>query len=231
LADSDDATQSSGRPAVIEQILPPEVACAATFGDDPAATLYADEAAQISGAVPSRLMEFATGRACARRALRKLDVPPMPILRGADRQPIWPSGVVGSITHCPGYRAAAVALQGGVLTLGIDAEVDEPLPAGVLEQVAVDEERDWLANAPAGMSWDRLLFSAKESVFKAWYPLAQRWLGFEDAVITFHPAERRFDARLLVTPPAALCSADLSGRFLVQDGLMLTAVFRSEARR
>jgi len=43
-----------------------------------------------------------------------------------------------------------------------------------------DQERDWLANASGAIHWDRVLFSAKESVFKAWFPLAQRWLGFEE---------------------------------------------------
>jgi 4'-phosphopantetheinyl transferase EntD len=74
--------------------------------------------------------------------------------------------------------------------------------------------------------WDRLLFSAKESVYKAWFPLANRWLGFEDAVLAIDPCRRSFEARLLVPGPA-LAGGRLtmfSGRWLVRDGLVLTAI-------
>jgi 4'-phosphopantetheinyl transferase EntD len=75
-------------------------------------------------------------------------------------------------------------------------------------------------------SWDRLLFSAKESVYKAWYPLVRSWLGPQEADITIEPAEGTFEARLLIAP-SAVRGASLgvfSGRFLARDGLILTAV-------
>src|SRR5213592_4895962 len=129
---------------MIEELLPNQVASAAVQGDDPSAYLYPDEAAQLGLAVERRVQEFATGRACARRALSKLGAPAISILSGANREPLWPHGVVGSITHCLGYRAAAVAWQLDVLTVGIDAEFHEPLPTGVLEHIAVDSEWAWL---------------------------------------------------------------------------------------
>jgi 4'-phosphopantetheinyl transferase EntD len=134
--------------------------------------------------------------------------------------------VVGSITHCPDYRAAAVAMQLDVLTIGIDAEIHEELPNGVSDQVLLDEEQAWLRQGPGGVHWDRLVFSAKESVYKAWFPLTGLWLGFEDIVVTFEPAEGTFHARLLVAPPR-VGGGDLSGftgHFLVRDGLAVTAV-------
>lgn len=211
---------------MIEHIIPPEVACFASRGDDVSTRLFPDEAAQMQGAVDTRLREFTTGRTCARLAMAKLGLPMTPILRGAWREPIWPRGVVGSITHCKGYRAAAVAKQSDILTVGIDAEPDEQLPPGILEQVAVAREQAWLATARPGVRWDRLLFSAKESVFKAWFPLTRDWLGFEQAVVSFHPTECTFQARLLVPLPALFGSGPelLTGRFLVRDGLLLTAV-------
>ena len=110
--------------------------------------------------------------------------------------------------------------------MGIDAEIHEALPADVLPRVAREQERRWLAEAPGGVHWDRLLFSAKESVYKAWFPLTGRWLGFEDAVVTFNPAAGTFHARLLVAPPP-VDGCDLrgfTGRFLARDGLVLTAI-------
>lgn len=218
---------------MIQHIVPPEVACIATRGDDVAGLLYPDEAAQMHAAVPGRLREFTTARACARLALEKLGLPPTPILRGRWREPIWPRGVVGSITHCSGYRAAAVAMQRDVLTVGIDAEPDEALPPGILAQVAVAEERAWLAAARKGVHWDRLLFSAKESVFKAWFPLAQLWLGFEQAVVSFHPTQCTFQVQLLVPVPAVFGGRPelFSGRFLIRDGLLLTAIVVTHQRR
>jgi 4'-phosphopantetheinyl transferase EntD len=211
---------------MIEQIVPPEVSCFATRGDDISAWLFPDEAAQMQGAVDTRLREFTTGRTCARLAVAKLGLSMAPILRGSWREPIWPRGVVGSITHCRGYRAAAVAMQKDILTVGIDAEPDEKLPPGVLEQVAVAREQAWLSTAPLGVHWDRLLFSAKECVFKAWFPLAHDWLGFDQAVVSFHPIECTFEVRLLVPLPAPFGGGPefLTGRFLARDGLLLTAI-------
>jgi 4'-phosphopantetheinyl transferase EntD len=211
---------------MIENLLPPQVVSVVMRGDDPSARLFPEEAAQLDKAIDSRVREFATGRACARRAMEKLGLPASPILRGSRRQPLWPPGIVGSITHCDGYRAASVAWQSQILTLVIDAEIDEALPDGVLKLVAVAEERAFLARAPAGIHWDRLLFSAKESLYKAWFPLTGRWLGFEDALVSFNPNDGTFDARLLVTPieVAGHTFAEFAGRFLVRDGLVLTAI-------
>ena len=83
-----------------------------------------------------------------------------------------------------------------------------------------------LAAAASGPCWDRLLFSAKESVYKAWFPLTARWLGFPDASISISPADGTFAARLLVSwPPAAgLSLPGFTGRWLARDGLIVTAV-------
>lgn len=94
---------------MLEQILPPRVAVAESFGDLPDAKLLPEEEAIIARAVPRRRREFAAGRWCARAALAQLGEPPVPILRGPQNEPQWPAGIAGSITHCAGYRAAAAA--------------------------------------------------------------------------------------------------------------------------
>ena len=219
--------------AVIEEILPPGVASAEAFGDPADLALYPEEEAQLSRAVDKRRREYGTVRACARRAMAQLGVPPAPIPRGERGAPQWPAGVVGSMTHCNGYRAAAVALVPGgpVVTIGIDAEPHEPLPDGVLEHIAIGAELARLAElrlAGAAVHWDRLLFSAKESVYKAWFPLARRWLGFEEADITLRPGGT-FTARLLgtstTTPDGAIVTG-FDGRWLTRNGLAVTAITR-----
>ncbi|WP_327091554.1 4'-phosphopantetheinyl transferase superfamily protein [Nonomuraea sp. NBC_01738] len=214
---------------MIETILPDCVVAADLFHDPPEATLFPEEERVIEQAVEKRRKEFTTARVCARTALGKLGLPPSPVLPGLRGEPQWPSGVVGSITHCAGYRGAVLGESLSVTTVGIDAEPNEPLANGVLEAVSLPEERADLALLSARMPqvrWDRMLFSAKESVYKAWFPLAKRWLDFEDAVITFDPGEQTFSARLLVTGPrvGGKRLSVLHGRWLVSRGLILTAI-------
>jgi 4'-phosphopantetheinyl transferase EntD len=214
---------------VIEEILLPAVAVAEAFGDPADAVLFPEEQAVISRAVEKRRREFTTARACARVALARLGEPPVAILPGDRGAPRWPPGIVGAITHCAGYRAAAVARASEVLAIGLDAEPDEPLPDGVLGVTSLAAERarlSDLAAAAPGPNWDRMLFCAKETVYKAWFPLTGRWLGFEQAAITIDPAGGTFTARLLVPGPEVdgreLTS--FAGRWLARRGLIVTAI-------
>jgi 4'-phosphopantetheinyl transferase EntD len=215
---------------MIEQILPPPVMAAESFGDDPDAALFPEEQTIIANAVESRRREFATGRACAHAALARLGQFAGAVLRGPNGAPQWPGGVVGSITHCVGYRAAAVALMKDVASLGVDAEPDEPLPDhGMLNLIASHKERVRLAELAArvpGTNWDRLLFSAKESVYKMWFPLTQRWLGFESADVVIDTSGGTFTARLLVPGPLVNGSPLnlLHGRWLSGQGLLATSI-------
>ena len=214
---------------MIEKILPATVASAEAFTDPPDAVLFPQEEALMATAAGKRRREFATARSCARTALAELGVTPAPILRGERGEPRWPPGFVGSITHCAGYRAAAVARAIDVLAIGVDAEPDEPLPDGVLDIVSGPGERERLrrlaAAAPA-TCWDRLLFSAKESVYKAWFPLTGRWLDYEDVDLSIDAADGTFGARLLTdaTRAGGFLLTGFAGRWLASDGLIVTAV-------
>ncbi|HXB14651.1 MAG TPA: 4'-phosphopantetheinyl transferase superfamily protein [Solirubrobacteraceae bacterium] len=137
--------------------------------------LHPVEEELIAGASQRRRREFAEARDCAREALRSLGAPAQAIPAGPDGAPVWPQGVVGSITHKGSYCAAAVARSAQLAGLGIDAEPDEPMPAGVLETVASPRELEQvealLARRP-GVAWDRLLFAAKEAALKAAHPFS-----------------------------------------------------------
>jgi 4'-phosphopantetheinyl transferase EntD len=209
---------------VIEKLLPTSVVAVDTLVDPPGAALFPTEESVVAHAVDRRRQEFAAVRLCARTALARLGVPPAPILPGERGAPIWPNGVVGSMTHCPGYRAAAVARDADVRTIGVDAERNEPLPAGVLDLISLPVEREGLPGLYVQRSdvcWDRLLFSAKESVYKAWFPLTRRWLDFTGARLTLDLLTCTFTARLLM-PGAPL--AQFRGRWLVGAGLIITAI-------
>src|SRR5919106_1918392 len=200
--------------------LVPASASAELFSDVPESTMFSDEAAAVASAGAERRREFGTVRWCARKALRQLGVSAVPILPNEDRAPRWPVGVVGSMTHCAGYRAAVVARSDELFGVGIDAEPHAALPTDVLELVLRSEEQArllTLADAESTLHWDRIVFCAKEAVFKAWFPLTGRWLDFDDVSITVR-LDGTFDARLL---GGGL--DDLGGRWKVDRGLILAA--------
>ncbi|MEU3985242.1 4'-phosphopantetheinyl transferase superfamily protein [Streptomyces sp. NPDC026672] len=221
---------------MIADLLPDSVVAVESFGDDGAdrAPLHPGEEEVVARSVDKRRREFTAVRACARRAMEKLGVPPQAVLPGERGAPQWPAGLIGSMTHCDGYRAAALVHARDLASLGIDAEPHGPLPDGVLLSVALAAEQRRLALLAASrpaVHWDRLLFSAKESVYKAWFPLTGKWLGFEDADIEIHadpttPSSGSFRAKLLVPGPLVdgRRLGHFDGRWTVDQGLVATAI-------
>jgi enterobactin synthetase component D / holo-[acyl-carrier protein] synthase len=229
---------------VIETVLPTDVVAVEAFGDPAEARTLPEEGALVAGAVEKRRREFTTGRWVAHQAIRRLGVRPGPLLSGERGEPLWPDGVVGSITHCDGYRATAVGRAAQWLGVGIDAEPNGPLPEGVLAAIGRPEERArtaLLLRATPAVRWDRLLFSAKEAVYKALYPATGQPLDFEDATVSFQrpvtfarPAAAEdpvgldgragtFTARILAAGPAApALPAVVQGRWVCRNGLLVT---------
>ncbi|MCB5906628.1 4'-phosphopantetheinyl transferase family protein [Streptomyces pinistramenti] len=215
---------------MIDKLLPPPIAVSEAFNDRPLSDMFPEERAAVARAVPVRQHEFGTVRACARAALAEFGIAPAPLLPGPDRAPRWPDGLVGAMTHCTGYRAAAVARATDFASVGLDAEPHQPVKdAGVVDLVTLPEEREQLSRLRAAqpdVHWDRLIFSAKESVYKAWYPLTGRWLDFEQAHLTLDPTNATFAARLLVEGPRVDGAriTTFHGRWLVASGLVVTAI-------
>jgi 4'-phosphopantetheinyl transferase EntD len=215
---------------VIARLLPSVVVSVEAFADDLAEKPFPGEEGVIAHAVPSRRSEFVTARRCAREALAMLGQPPAALLPGERRSPRWPDGFVGSITHCAGYRAAAAARAGDLASVGIDAEPHAGLPEGVEAAVTRDDEPGHLrrlAREDPSIHWDRVLFCAKEAIYKAWFPLTGRWLGFEEARLTIDPAARTFTGRLLVDGSrrdGGPALETLDGRFSVEQHLIRAAV-------
>ncbi len=175
---------------------------------DPALLLPA-EAAFLGRAVPKRAQEFAAGRVCARRALAEFGFMDFAIERAADRQPIWPQGMVGSITHTTGFCAAVAAARDSTAAIGLDTEVAGGDPFGgtlggtapggtppggtpiggaqphLWPSICDASEIEWLETLPepARTPAATLIFSAKEAFYKCQYPLTLEPLGFHDARI------------------------------------------------
>lgn len=189
--------------------------------------LHPLEAAAAGRMSPDRRREFALGRACARHALAKLGLRDAPVLRGSEREPTWPEGVIGSLTHTDGYCAAAVARRGALLALGLDAE-STTISARAARRVLDADERAKLAAlpaAPAGRDFATLAFSAKESVFKAIYPLTGVRLVFRDVQIEIDPDSGSFRVALIGERRALLPrGARIEGRYAFTRACVVTSI-------
>ena len=196
---------------MISKLFPPEVVTVVGSTEQAVPPLHPEEAAAVSGAAAGRTHEFAVGRALAREALARFAVHDFPLRSDAERLPLWPPGIVGCISHCPGRCAVAVARANPVLGIGLDLESIHRLKPAALERICTRTERAWFEElggeegaAWRDVDWATLLFSAKECIYKCYYPLARTRLGFRDIEVEIDPARASFRAKLLaVDAPAA----------------------------
>jgi len=213
--------------SLLSRVLLPQVTYSEQFGKLSGVLFPEEEEALGFKAVQQRRDSFAAGRTCARQALQNAGLPEARILRGAQGEPLWPEGIVGSITHCEEYCAAATAHTLDFISIGIDAEINEPLSFGVLKLIALQDELEWLRRSPKSpICWDKLLFSIKESIYKAWYPVLHCWLGFEQVLVTIEPNTGSFVGTVLPhacenIPPNMLV---FRGRYIMMRSLIATAV-------
>lgn len=214
---------------MIDELLPASVVCAWTTDEWIDVPLYHEESSALGRAVDKRRREFVTGRACARQALASLGFHSRPVPSGPWGEPVWPHGVVGSITHCRGYVACAVASHATVRALGIDAEPHAALPEEILPDIVTTAEHRRLSElraASVDVHWDKVWFSAKEAVCKAWFPLTGRWLGLHDIELTVDGRDGSFVAHVCVAGAGTVREpiTRFDGRWLIRDALTLTAV-------
>ncbi|MCZ6808046.1 MAG: 4'-phosphopantetheinyl transferase superfamily protein [Deltaproteobacteria bacterium] len=185
-------------------------------------SLLEPEEQAIAEAVDRRIDQFTAGRVCARQALARLGVDAgIPVLQGEDRAPIWPDGFVGSITHTDSWCAAAVARASEVRAIGIDLEPSTPLKESVLNRICTPAERQWLAEVSDPGLMGKVVFSAKEAVYKCQYPLTHEFLGFHAVALDL---EDGFFRAVFQQDAGELRRGDsISGRYLIEEGIVATA--------
>lgn len=209
-------------------LFPPEVALVhAEAAPGCEEDLLPAEAELAAAMAPARRREFAAGRTCARRALASLGVPPAPLLRGPRRAPRWPAGFVGSITHTRGWCAAVAAPRDAFAGLGIDAEPCEALSERAVARICSERERARLAALPrhAPALWAKVVFSAKESLYKAYFPQTRHFLRFRDAEIELDAGAGLFVARLAdADAPDAAGRRRFEGRFAFEGERIVTGL-------
>lgn len=193
-----------------------------------------EEEATISRAVDKRRREFRAGRHAARVALEALDIRDFRLLPGKGREPVWPAGIVGAITHTGNYCAAAVASTEYSRGIGIDAEQNDPLKDELKPMICTPGELDWVAaQEAAGNGWvSKLIFSAKESIHKIYYPLNYYTLDFLDAELRIDIHQRSFHARIIKPyANAAVPLFELDGRFAVDSQHVYSAIHLPQGPR
>src|ERR1700722_15689506 len=156
--------------------------------------LFPEELHQIRTAREGRRADFATARVLARRALRTLGVEPTPLVCCSSGAPMWPAGVVGSITHTLEYCAVALGRAADFSSMGLDAERVRILEGRIADLVLTPRELRWLATQPTSERNDLLvlMFSAKEAFYKCQYPVTGAFLEFKDAELDIDRDAMRF---------------------------------------
>ena len=189
------------------------------------------EARAIAGAIPQRQTEFHAGRAAAREAMVALGLPPRPVPAGPDRAPVWPAGLVGSITH---DAEACIAVLGHATdwrALGIDLEADSPLAADLVAEVCTPDETDWLNTRPSARRGllAKLIFCAKEACYKAQFPLTARLFGFDHLMVEIDEAKASFTARFVKPAGEFAIGQTIEGRYVHAAGVLICGVALSHA--
>ena len=204
----------------------------ATLGpkEDPESEVFEEELICLSPrAAPKRRRDLMAGRAASRRALKQLGGPQLSIPKGPGGAPIWPPSWRGSLSHTGGVAAALVGPAARYLGLGLDIERRQRrINEGVIPMVCTPKERAWVE----GPGWpERLLslFSAKEAIFKAFYPIEGRALGFMEAQL--QAEEGGFQAELLAAA-SKRHSPGFHFKILLHQspGLLLSAVILKAPR-
>lgn len=142
----------------------------------------------ISKASEQRKRHFSTGRMCAKKALEELGFLDIEILKGANKEPIWPSGVVGSISHSSKLAGAVVANSNSLLSIGLDIEIIGGVSAEMWD-VLFNEDEQRTLNALDRSQLDlftTLFFSIKESFYKFQHPLTKLFLDFKDVELYYY---------------------------------------------
>jgi 4'-phosphopantetheinyl transferase EntD len=213
--------------SVLQQLLshlPAGIRLAGEAAGDHKQDLHEAELALIERASDTRVREFSTGRRLAHRILAQLIPEPTPILRGPHREPLWPGGIVGSISHSAGFCAVAVGLRESFDGIGLDLQVDYP-DATLAELILSDDE---LASNHTVQNL-RLKFSAKEAVFKCLFEKIGSSLGFRDLNIVPNSTDCTFATTSATRKPYSNLIGGGEGRYVENGDAVVTAFWMPAA--
>lgn len=208
-------------PAIFAELFPERVGAASLWLSGQVLPLFPDEAAEVRHAVGKRKAEFAGGRHCARLAMAELGRPALAVPRGPDRAPIWPAGLVGSITHSEGFCAAAVADAGTYRSIGIDSQGVGTVTNDIAGRILRPDEAAAGAHHRRGrVDWPTLHFCVKEAAYKAFYPVWRVAIGFQDLRLSIDTGLEIFSAEVALDPSRTV---RLQGAYALRFGYVHSA--------
>lgn len=188
-----------------------------------------EQALLSARATRQRQEQFRLGRAAAACALEQAGLSPAPpVLRGTRGEPLWPKSLVGSISHSFDMAVCALARSSDYLGIGIDLQSlqeNRNISPNILKRITTEQESKWAASAEQNwLERALLIFSAKEAIFKALYPLLLREIGFKQAQLTWSQDLQAFEAKMDLD----LSNIDCSNKFIVRvcrtDNQILTGL-------
>ena len=196
------------------------------------APLCSAEENLVLKAVEKRKREFRAGRNCAHTLLREASVECPALLKGKQREPGWPEGWVGSISHTQGLCVVAIAPQDLFQSIGLDVEQALPMKDEIKDMICLPEEQDQLVRLRltpgqelASLPLDKVIFSAKESIHKTYFPLNYHTLDFLDARVELNPADKSFAATIIKPEPVPRVPIrDLKGKYCVNQNYVATFI-------
>ena len=212
--------------AVFQNLLPPNVIVEESKIEDAQGLLFPDEEALIARAVEKRRKEFTAGRTCLRNVLAKLGVSNGPILQNKMRSPRVPRGYTATITHSGELCAAAAVKKGEIEAIGIDVEEHSALEPNIEKMILVPNEQMMINDLPnrGSVHWDKVIFSAKESFYKAYFQITEQYLDYLEAEFFVEPENQSLSCHLLIPSPVSdLEGRTFQGKYKIADGYVFTA--------
>ncbi len=202
------------------------VAMASTDPRAPMPRLLGDEVLAVEQVSTARAREFGAGRDAARAAMVQLGHVPRPVLQGPNRAPIWPVGLTGSITHNETTCLAVVTDAPEIAALGIDLEAASALDPSLWPEVCTMPEMNWLAKLGPSQrgNFAKLIFCAKEAVYKAQYQISRTLMDFQAVDLEFDLQASAFTARFTRDLPGFAPDARLRGRFSILSSTFVAGV-------
>jgi 4'-phosphopantetheinyl transferase EntD len=205
---------------VLASLFPPEVAAYFSPSLPADATLLAAESDCIGDMVEKRRIEFTHGRHCTHRAMQLLGMPVVAIPKGADRAPVWPNGIIGSISHSGDAAAAVITQSSELAAIGLDLESAEALSAEIAAMVCRPDEQISDAGDRA-----KLLFCIKEAVYKCIYPRIGCYVDFQEMEVLLNEGKATFGVRSHSQNFDAHLIKGLQGRYHKNQEIIITSAW------
>jgi len=213
--------------AQLQPLFPPTVVLRSAPIRDHFASLAESEQSCVTQAVQSRRAEFSTGRFLAADGLRELGVGAFPLERGSHNEPIWPPGIVGSISHSSGVCVVAMARTQDMKFIGIDVESSTANVTKISELILTPGEYRYEAMCESVTLADltRITFCAKEAIFKGVFPLVARFVDFKEVALEIDADTQTFVARAGDDGHLDQVLRTGIGRFTIADSVLISSFF------